>query len=478
MLKHFIIIIIFFAFLYTGTSRLEITTDTIIATLLPVSLIRGEGFGLEKLGPVAYRINPSQLNDNGLPYYIIGNNHRLFSVFPVFTSVISTPIYFLPILINNITTSNIVNNLHNIYIVFLLGKISASIFSAISVALIYLALKELISTKKALLLTSFYALGTSTFSLSSQGLWQTGAAQMFISATLYFFVKGQKNKHLLPFCGLFLGFATITRFSIAMIALTFTIYLLFFERKWLLKLIFYAMPSISFLIWYQLTYPGDLFFFGYEGVGQIVKIQNPITKGLPGLLIAPNKGLLVYSPIFIFSILGAILAWAKKDKVFKFFSSTAVIYLLFIGSWSIWHGGWSFGPRTLAEITPIATILLIPVLKNRKVWSNFLFRIAFIFSGVISIFIHFIGTSISNVSWFAEQTKYITVEESHKGAFFWNFDNPEILFHIKRAGGLDGVIQVFTKELGLISQNLIKSLIVILTVQILYVLLKSFKNKQ
>ena len=477
MLKHFIIIVIFFSFLYADTQRLEFTTDTVIATLLPVSLIRGEGFGLEKLGPVAYRINPSKLNDNGLPYYIVGNNDRLFSVFPVFTSVISTPIYLLPVLANNITTSNIANNLHNIHLIASLGKVSASVFSAISVAIVYLIVREFLKTKKALLIAIFYALGTSTLSLSSQGLWQTGAAQMFVSATLFFFVKGQRNKNLLPFCGLFLGFATITRYPIAMIALTFAIYFLIFERKRFIKFILFAMPAISFLIWYQLAYPGDLFFHEYEGVGQIVSLQNPITKGIPGLLLAPNKGLLIYSPIFIFSILGAILSWTKRNKTFIFLSTTIVIYLFFIGIWSIWHGGWSFGPRTLAEITPFATILLIPVLNSRKVWSKYSLKIAFILTGLLSIFIHFLGVTTANNSWYIEQTKNLSLEESHKGHFFWDFKNPEILFYFKRAGGFDGLIQVLIMELKSIGPNLTKALTLIIILQVLYSLPK-LQNKQ
>ncbi len=474
MLKHFIILTFFFTFFYTGTQRLDINTDTVITTLLPISLIRGEGFGLEKLYPTAYKIIPAKLNENGLPYYVVKANDRLFSVFPVFSSVISIPIYFLPVMLKNITTANIEEN---VVIIFLLGKISASLFSAISVALIYLTTKEFLSTKKALLIASFYALGTSTLSLSSQALWQTGAAQMFIGATVYFFVKGQKNKHLLPFCGLFLGFATITRFSIAMLALTFTIYFLIFERKRFLKFIFFALPSISFLVWYQLTYTGDFFFYKYEGVGQIVSIQNPLTKGVTGLLLAPNKGLLIYSPIFIFSILGAILAWTKKNKGFKFFSIVIALYLFFIGSWSIWHGGWSFGPRTIAEITPVATVLLIPVLKSRKVWSNYSFRIVFILIGLLSIFIHFLGVSTANISWHVEQTKNLTIEESHKGKFFWDLKNPEIYYFFKKAGGLPGVTQVFLRESGQISFNLVKGFAVFMAIYLPYLLLKRIQNK-
>lgn len=473
LIKHFITLTIFFTLFYTGTSRLEFTTDTMIATLLPVSLIRGEGFGLEKIYPTAYKINPSKINNNGLPYYVIKANNRLFSVFPVFSSVISTPIYFFPVIFKKITTDNIETNIQLLYA---LGKTSASFFSAVSVGLVYLAAKEFLKTKKALLITIFYALGTTTFSLSSQSLWQCAASQMFLSATIYFFVKGQRYRQALPLCGLFLGFATISRFSIAVIALLFTCYFIIFERKWFLRFIIFTLPSLIFLIWYQLTYPGNLFFYKYEGVGQIVSIQNPLT-GLLGLLISPNKGILIYSPIFFFSILGIILAWVKKNRVFIFFSSTIIIYLLFIGSWSIWHGGWSYGPRTLAEITPFTTVLLIPVLQNRKIWRNYFFKTMFILAGVISFFIHFLGVSTANISWFVEQTRNLTIEESHQAHFLWNWKYPEIYHFFLKAGGFSGIARIFSFELHLIGLNLMKGITILLIFKLVYIWLKQTQKK-
>lgn len=406
--------------------------------------------------------------------YVIRENNHLISVFPVFSSIISIPIYIFPVIIKNITLDNVETNTH---LIQLLGKISASIFSSISVGLVYLSTKEFLKGRKAILLTILYALGTSTLSISSQSLWQCAAGQMFVSATIYFFIRGQRYRNALPLCGLFLGLATLSRFSIAIIALLFTCYFLIFERKWFFRFIMFALPSVIFLIWYQLTYPGSLFFYKYEGVGEIATFNNSFTTGLLGLLISPNKGLLVYSPIFLFSILGIILAWIKKNRTFVFFSATVIIYLIFIGSWSIWHGGWSYGPRTIAEITPLTTILMIPILQNRTIWRNHFFKITFILAGLLSVFIHFLGVSAANYSWYLLQTKNLTIAQSHKANFLWNWGYPEIYHFFLRVGGFSGVAHVFAFEVHLIILNLIKGFSIFLIFYLVYIWLRQIRNK-
>lgn len=476
-----IIIFLFFLLFYIGTSRVYVLTDTVVATYLPVSLIRGNGFDIEKTFPAINRILPLDPNKSP-PYYIIYENNRYFSAFPVFSSLLAVPIYFPVVILKGITLENLDLD-KNITLVLTLGKISAASFAAVSAVFVYLSAKQFLKKEKALLLTFLYALGTSTLSISSQSLWQHGASQMFLATTIYFFVLGQKKKYLLPTTGFFLGLATITRFANGIIALIFLIYFLIFEKKSVFKFLLLTLPALLFFAWYQITYPGNIFFYKYEAFGEIGHFNNYYLNGLLGLLIAPSKGLFVYSPIFLFSLLGVIFAFREKIRVLMFFSIIVGLYVLFIASWSDWHGGWSYGPRMLADITPFLTLLLVPIVKNKqsfstkKIWQSKIFKTIFFLAVFLSVFVHFLGSTVANFHWYQIQTMFLPIEASRKAAFLWNWQYPEIYSFYLEAGGSFGIIRAFSIEIINIALAMIKGFAIFGIIFIIYLFLKRiYKN--
>ena len=471
-----IIIFVFFLLFYIGTSRVYVLTDTVVTTYLPVSLIRGNGFDIEKTFPAINKILHQDPNKDSPPYYIIHENNHYFSSFPVFSSLLAVPIYFPVVLLKGITLENLSLD-KNITLVLSLGKISAAFFAAVSTVFVYLSAKQFLQRGKALLLTFLYALGTSTLSISSQSLWQHGANQMFLAITMYFFIIGQKKKHLLASTGFFLGLAVITRFATGFIALIFFVYFLIFEKKSIFKFLQLAMPALIFFAWYQISYPGNLFFYKYESFGEIGHFNHSYLNGLLGLLVAPSKGLFVYSPIFIFSILGIVLTFRKKSKTLMFYSALATLYLLFIASWSDWHGGWSYGPRMLADITPFLTLLLVPVVKINKIWQSKIFKLLFFLAASFSIFVHLLGSTVADFSWYRIQTMFLSSEISQKGEFLWNWKYPEIYSFYLGSGGFFGIINLFSVEIINITLTMIKGFAIFGIIFSIYLLLQRiYKN--
>lgn len=470
LFKQALLVFLFFTLFYIGTRRVASSTDTIVTTFLPISIIRGNGFDLEKVYPTIRKLLPSKVGDSGLPYYVIKENNHILSTFPVFSSLVATPIYLLPVLVKNVTLDNLDNHIN---LILSLGKISASTFSGISAALVFLCLKELLNTKKSLMLTTLYALGTSTLSISSQSFWQHAASQMFLASTIYVFVKGQKNKKLLPLCGLFLGFAAVSRFPNLIIAIAFSAYFVFFERKKLLNFVWYSTPAILFFAWYQITYPGNLFFYKYEAIGEIASFNHSFLKGFSGLLFAPNKGLFIYSPIFLLSIWGIIIAWRKKLKALRFFSVVIFLYIAFVAKWSAWHGGWSYGPRMLADITPFLILLTSPVANDTKIWTNFIFKRIFWIIGFVSVFIHFLGATVADFSWYSIQTMFLPIEKAKEAEFLWNWKYPEIYSFYLDVGGFFGIIYVFSREITHITLTIIKGFVAVVLLYLLITFVKS-----
>ena len=133
-----IFIFLFFLLFYYGTSRVHVSTETIAATYLPISLIRGNGFDLEKIYPAINKFFPRDLNKKTTPYYIIYKNNHYFSVKPVFSSLLAVPIYFPAVILKGINFENLDQNA---LLIASLGKISAAAFAAVSVSFVYLSAK-------------------------------------------------------------------------------------------------------------------------------------------------------------------------------------------------------------------------------------------------------------------------------------------------------------------------------------------------
>lgn len=443
-----------FASIYIGTLKLRVSTDTIIATLLPIELIRGHGFDLNKLYPFASEHQPSNKLDAEVHYYVIKENNHILSAFPIFSSVLAVPIYLIPVLYKNIN----INNMDEYFLLILkLGKISAGLFSAISVTFVFLSLKYLTKkTMKAIGLTFFYGLGTTTLSISSQSLWQHAASQMMLSVSMYLFIIAKTKNNYFAKCGLFLGIATLCRFPNILIAIAFFVYICLYEKKQIMGFLKYALLPVLFFVWYQITYPGNLFFYKYESLGGTASFNNTFFASFSGLLFAPSKGLFIYSPLFLFTLIGIYLAIQQKNKILIFFAIFSIIYLSFIAKWSDWHGGWSYGPRMLTDLTPFLTILISPTLTYKKYWQKFQFKIVFGLLFIISIFIHFLGVSVADFSWYRLQTLNLTLDQSHKAKFLWNWDLPEIYYYYIVTGGLGSISKIFLSEISSMLQLFLK----------------------
>jgi hypothetical protein len=85
-------------------------------------------------------------------------------------------------------------------------------------------------------------------------------------------------------------------------------------------------------------------------------------QGLVGNLAAPGRGMLVYSPVILFSIAGAVIG--RRIPVVRWCALAALAYILLFAKYSVWWGGQSFGYRLLSETLPLLAVLLVPALDR------------------------------------------------------------------------------------------------------------------
>lgn len=94
---------------------------------------------------------------------------------------------------------------------------------------------------------------------------------------------------------------------------------------------------------------GNIFDTGYLHVN--IAFNSP-WSGIWGLLFSCGRGLFVYCPIAIFSVVGVVVLIRKRP----FFGTTIVGMVIarffLVASFHDWHGGFGLGPRYLLPITP------------------------------------------------------------------------------------------------------------------------------
>lgn len=93
-----------------------------------------------------------------------------------------------------------------------------------------------------------------------------------------------------------------------------------------------------------------------------------IPGGLGFLLFSPLKGLFLYAPLTIFSLLG-IKPLVSKNKLLGLFTVLGIVGItLFYASWWDYSGGFDFGPRYLISTLPFIFVLVglaIPKIKRQ-----------------------------------------------------------------------------------------------------------------
>jgi hypothetical protein len=157
-----------------ANSRTLASGDTLPTRDLQLSIISESDFELDEF---------PFLHDELIPGYVQYWNGHIVSTSLPGRLVLALRIYFLPILAGI--------SPHSWWLPFL-EKLSATLIATLSVLILFVTLRRLASEQIAVI----YALGTSTFSISRQALWQHGPAQLLLTLTTYRLVSGLLDKRL------------------------------------------------------------------------------------------------------------------------------------------------------------------------------------------------------------------------------------------------------------------------------------------
>jgi hypothetical protein len=152
-------------------------------------------------------------------------------------------------------------------------------------------------------------------------------------------------------------------------------------------------------------------------------LDGKFWAGLSGLLLSPARGLLVYSPVFLF-LIPAVYLWFRKTpargrEVYVISLSFSIAHILLYAKWPCWWGGVCFGARFITDVVPCLVILSIPVIpileRNKPV------KVAFAALFIASVYVQFLGAfNYPHSEWDA---KPVSVDQRPQRLWDWR-DNP------------------------------------------------------
>lgn len=370
---------------------------------------------------------------DGTPYYFAETQTGyLASSYPIGSAVVTFPLYVVfyllakiqlwvqglltgvPAVWPDMTTAEF-SSTRRLY-----EKLAGSIITAMAAALFYRMLRLKFSRTVAYLCTAIFAVGTTSWVICAQGLTQHTVSNFLVIGVLYCLL--QANRHegrsrylYLWVAGLCCGLLPVTRITSGLFAVVAGIYAIATYRKEVIWL-FLGLPTVLIHLFWNLYYfgPDNLIRGGYTrlielGYGSYDYSWNHFAEAFVGSLVSPNDGLLIFSPVLIFSGFGVYQAWHHRhtrDEPLLFGLAIACL-LLFINYCFFvpWTGGNdSYGPRYTTDLLPVLCFFIayfvaheIYAGRDRSRRLNILF-LTFLISLGLSIGIFTIG-AFSKTSW-------------------------------------------------------------------------------
>lgn len=391
-------------FIYIANGKWLGAVDTIPARYIPFTILRQFNFDFDEF---------AFLFDNGVPAFLTFARGHYVSLFPPFAGLVAMPIYLFSVWSGIDPSSRLVGDLE---------KLAATIIAAIAVAVFYATLKRLADERTSVLITIVFAFGTGTFSISAQALWQHGPSELFLTLSLYCLIRGLREEKYSAYSGLFLAAAVLCRYTDALIALPLTLYIFHCRRDQMARFILFALPLALLLACYNYYYFGSVLMTPYSRTVTSETDWYPVLEGLAARLVSPNRGLLIYSPAFLFSIMGIYLTWREKGRVlFKYISIGLVLNFLWYSIWPVWRDEWAFGPRYLTDIAPLLSLFLLP--SYELIRPNKPMKWVFVSLCTLSVTIHFLG-AFSSGGWNPD------VGSKHRRV--WSLSDGQLVYSVRK----------------------------------------------
>lgn len=316
-------------------------------------------------------------------YWVEEIDGHWYNRFPIGIAVLSAPFVFAldqvaqgmfwiaPSIEERIIASSVkpLSEVNAITMYWRIELVIACFFISLAALFMFRIAREFLTVKKALVITFWFLYCTSVWSVGSRALGQHCGSILMLSVALYFVVMAYKRPHWIQFAALPLATAFVIRPTNALPIIAISLYVLLQHRNFFPKYLGWAcLIAIPFFIYNFSVYdaPFSPYYLPQDQLGNEAIYEVHYFNALAGLLISPARGVLVYCPLFAFSLYGLWIARQQEPKnwLYPLLAGCIVLHGLLIASFGDWWGGHSYGPRYFSDLTPLFLFLIIPVVQH------------------------------------------------------------------------------------------------------------------
>ena len=188
-----------------------------------------------------------------------------------------------------------------------------------------------------------------------------------------------------------MGLMLLFRLSAAVAVPALVIYILAVspaQKRWQALFPFGVAGLLSFVVTglYNWMRFGSPLATGYTEVAW----TTPVLNGIYGLLFSPGKGVFLYAPLLLLSLVAALLFYQRFRAETWLLAGIWLGFFLFYAPYNFWTGGFNWGPRFLLPIVMISHVPLCALLESAQIqwrrllfWSIFALGIFFQFPAIL-----------------------------------------------------------------------------------------------
>jgi len=198
-------------------------------------------------------------------------------------------------------------------------------------------------------------------------------ATFFIIVSIYFLIRGfTYDKKNIFFSGACLGFGVLTRPELIIMPGFFMTGLVYFIAPSIARLPKPSLERLSNVFWFSVPLIGAIilnqyinysrfgywFSTGYQQGSDYFNLNfTHFTNAVLGNLVSPGRGLFVFYPLSLLSMIGIVHLYKRDLRIAILFTSITLGFLVFYSTWNDWGAGISWGPRFLIPAIPGFTVL-------------------------------------------------------------------------------------------------------------------------
>jgi hypothetical protein len=298
-------------------------------------------------------------------YAVMGYRGHLYNFFPIGPSLIAVPfVYTLDRLAVHVFDVSVADHIRQRDPWRIESLIAVCIVAA-AVVVMYRLARLFLTAPRAVLIALIFAYATSTWSTASLSLWMHGPSMLCLTLALYWLLRARENPRFLYAAAVPLFFSFVIRPTNSVPVALFSLYVLLGDRK---RFPLFAATGLVTLL--------PLFLDSYAKSGRLLdhyylsggtSTHRLSFVGLAGTLVSPGRGLFVYSPVLLFSLVGLWIKGRRRQlgALDAVLVGTILIHWVSLSLFAInWWGGHSLGPRYFTDMNPFFAFYLIPLLQK------------------------------------------------------------------------------------------------------------------